>query len=312
MKKGNMPKKLFDCTSLDTPKDIQLYRIKNYDKDYCWQYDIRLNNLSDDVKQLPDGFDYTTLTVHDFEFKPICDDVERHRAILFIRRHEWLGDVALNTTHYFGAYYKDILAGVVTMGNPTAYSNMLGSDTKDIERLISRGACISWSPKCLGSAFVSWCIKWMVKNTQYRIFSAYSDPAAKELGTIYQSLNFYYLGNNFGASAKYISPYSGKLISDRTFRSRSYYKRYANDLGITWDSSWSKGDKVIFENIPDDIELRLREYSRKMRNQSEKIDIPPKHKYVYVLGASKLETKRLRKKFESMNKLYPYPKNRGE
>ena len=308
----NRQKRLFECRLNDSPKDIQLHRMQNYDKDYCWQYDIRINNLDEDLKLLPDNFDYTTLKVSDFEFRPIQDDVEKERAIMFIRRHEWLGDIALNTTHYFGAYYKSILAGVVTMGNPAAYSNIMGDSTRDIERLISRGACISWSPKCLGSAFVSWCIRWMVKNTQYRVFSAYSDPSAKELGTIYQSLNFYYLGNGFGATAKYISPYSGKIISDRTFRSRSYYKRYAHDLGIDWGVNWSKGDQVLFDNIPDDIEKQLRDYSKKIQQESEKICIPSKHKYVYVLGASKLETKRLRKKFESMNKIYQYPKNRGE
>jgi hypothetical protein len=294
------------------PKDIQANRMKNYNENYCWQYNIRLNNLEEDLDILPEGVDYTKLTVKDFTFKYISDDIEKQRANLFIRRHEWLGDIALNTTHYFGAYYKSILAGVVTMGNPVAYSKIMGEETKDIERLISRGACISWSPKCLGSSFVSWCIRWMVKNTKYRIFSAYSDPSAKELGTIYQSLNFYYLGKNFGSKCKYISPYSGKIISDRTFRSRSYYKRYAKDLGIEWQDNWSDGDMVYFNNIPDDIENKIREYGKQLQEKSEKILIPSKHKYVYVLGASKLETKRLRKAFESTNKTFPYPKERGK
>lgn len=303
--------KLFQDDYSDS-REMQLDRMKSYSKQHCWQYDIRLNNLNDDLNLFPSDVDYTELKVSDFEFRSITSDFDKACARQFIKRHEWLGDIALNTTHYFGAYYNNILAGVVTMGNPTAYSNMLGENTKDIEILISRGACISWSPKCLGSAFVSWCIRWMVKNTKYRLFSAYSDPSAKELGTIYQSLNFYYLGNSFGAKCKYISPYSGKLISDRTFRSRSYYKRYAQDLGIEWQSNWSIGDKVIFNNIPDDVENQLREYSKKMQSKSEKVNIPPKHKYVYVLGASKLETRRLRKEFEEKNKTYPYPKERGK
>lgn len=98
----------------------------------------------------------------------------------------------------------------------------------------------------------------------------------------------------------------------RTFRSRSYYKRYAKDLGIEWKDSWSKGDAVYFNNIPDDLEKQIREYGKYMQNNSKKIQIPSKHKYVYVLGASKLETRRLRKSFESENKVYPYPKERGK
>ena len=77
-----------------------------------------------------------------------------------------------------------------------------------------------------------WCIKYMVENTQYRLFTAYSDPAAKELGTIYQACNFYYLGQSFGGKAKYVNPYTGKLVSDRFFRQRTAYKKYANELGL--------------------------------------------------------------------------------
>jgi hypothetical protein len=69
---------------------------------------------------------------------------------------------------------------------------------------------------------------------------------------------------------------------------------------------------VYFNNIPDDIEIKIREYGKQLQEKSEKILIPSKHKYVYVLGASKLETKRLRKAFESTNKTFPYPKERGK
>ena len=157
-----------------------------------------------------------------------------------------------------------------------------------------------------------WCIHWMVNNTQYRLFTAYSDPQAKELGTIYQSCNFYYLGNNFGETHRYISPYSGSIVSSRTFRARSYYKRYAQDLGIQWQSEWSVGDKVLFENMPKDIENQLREYQKKIVSESQLVEFPSKHKYAYVLGRSKLETKRLRKKLEELNTIYEYPKDRGK
>jgi hypothetical protein len=60
------------------------------------------------------------------------------------------------------------------------------------------------------------------------------------------------------------------------------------------------------------VESKLREYGKKMQANAEKIIIPSKHKYIYVLGASKLETRRLRKSFEAENKIYPYPKERGK
>jgi hypothetical protein len=194
---------------------------------------------------------------------------------------------------------------------PNAFSKLLGDDTQTIERLISRGACISWSPKNLASSFLMWTIQWMVKNTPYRLFTAYSDPTAKEIGTIYQACNFYYLGKKSGTTTRYINPYTGRIVSDRFFRVRSAYKKYAKELGIAWDKSWSNDQKMLWENMSPVIEQMLRDFSKKKQSQSVSVDFPSKHKYAYVLGATKAETKKLRKKFVERNKTPEYPKQRG-
>jgi hypothetical protein len=290
-----------------------IQRTQEYSKDHCWQYDIRLNNYKEDLMLCNLSEDEVKdLKTSDFEFKFVTDKAEQKRLAKFIQRHEWLGNLSQFTTHWFGAYYKGILAGVILMNMPNAFSKMLGENTKELERLVSRGACISWSPKNLASNFLMWCIKYMVKNTQYRLFTAYSDPTAKELGTIYQACNWYYLGQSSGGTKKYINPYTGKLVTDRVFRARSFYKRYAKDLGIQWQKDWSNDRKMLWENIPDDIEKQLRDYSKEVQKNSDYYIFPSKHKYAYVLGENKLETKRLRKEFLVKNKVYPYPKNRSE
>ena len=45
----------------------------------------------------------------------------------------------------------------------------------------------------------------MVRNTDFRIFTAYSDPEAKELGTIYQAMNWTYLGQTSGTAKQYLT-----------------------------------------------------------------------------------------------------------
>ena len=90
------------------------------------------------------------------------------------------------------------------------------------------------------------------------------------------------------------------------------YKRYAKDLGITWQSNWNNDQSILWDNIPNDIELKLREYSKQMYRNAKKIIFPNKHKYAFVLGRDKRETKELRKLFESLNDLYEYPKERGD
>lgn len=181
-----------------------LKRMQEYQKEHCWQYDIRLKNLHEDliINNISQE-EFEKISIDDFVFEIIYDKNIRKEMSDFIKRHEWIGDLSQFTTHWFATYYvkndKKILAGVILMNQPNSFSKVLGEKTKKIERLISRGACISWSPKNLASKFMMWSIRWMVKNTQYRIFSAYSDPTAKELGTIYQACNFYYIGKKFGS-----------------------------------------------------------------------------------------------------------------
>ncbi len=287
-------------------------RYLTYNKDHCWQYDIRLSNIDKDLEDCNLTLEETkNLKVSDFVFKQVENKNERDEIKKFIYRHEWLGSLSQYTTHWFACYYKDILAGVVLMNVPNAFSKLLGENTPNLERLISRGACISWSPKNLASSLIMWSINWMVKNTTYRLFIAYSDPTAYELGTVYQACNFYYLGKS-GGGKRYFSPYNGKIISDRFFRQLSAYKKYASELGITWQKNWQTKIIMDWVNVPDDIEKQLRDYSKIKQQQSQEIQFPKKHKYAYVLGSTPTETKILRKNFLDKSKIYEYPKKRGE
>ena len=287
-------------------------RFKVYNKNVCWQYDIRKKNLNSDLDFNNLTLDIVeTLSCSNFIFQQEEKSQIFGEVKEFIERHEWLGKMSLYPTHFFTARYNGILAGVVIMDMPSACSKLLGEDTKKIERLISRGACISWSPKNLASKLISFSIKWMVKNTQYRLFTAYSDTEAKELGTIYQASNFYYLGKKFGAGYQFKIE-SGKWVSDRYFRSRSVYKRLAKTNNIIWDNDWQEGDKVFFDKMPDDVAQRIKSLSKSYQQSCEKRKIEPKHKYAFVLGKIKVETKKLRKIFLERNKVYQYPKERGK
>lgn len=288
-------------------------RLDTYSEGQCWQYHIRVKNLEEDLKECNLTKAYTdALRVSDFTFVNVTDKEQKQQLKAFIERHEWLGNLSQYTTHWFACYHKDIIAGVILFNMPNAFSKTLGEDTKELERLISRGACISWSPKNLASSFLMWCIKWMVDNTQYRLFTAYSDPTAKELGTIYQACNFYYMGQTAGTVTRYINPYTGKVVSDRFFRQKTAYKKFAKELGIEWQKGWNSRTGINWKNMPSDIEEKLRAYSKHKQATSEKISMPSKHKYAYILGRDKRETKQLKKLYESRNKIHPYPKERGK
>jgi hypothetical protein len=294
--------------------DTQLDRLTTYDKNHCWQYDIRLQREQEDREYIKNALNTNVedIEIKDFIITPIITKDAKKEAVEFIKRYEWLGTITQYSTHYFGAYYKGILGGVTIFSMPNAFSKLLGDDTPTLERLVSRGACASWTPKGLASHFLMESIKQMVKTTQYRLFTAYSDPTAMELGTIYQSTNWYYLGQKSGTTTRYINPYTGKIVSDRFFRQKTAYKKFAQELGIEWQKEWTGKTGVNWVLIPNDIEQQLRDYSKKKQRESQSIEYPNKHKYAYVLGRSKLETKRLRKLLESNVKTYPYPKERGK
>ena len=153
-----------------------LNRLNNYNKNHCWQYEIRLQKEKEDREFIKNKFniDIEDIKISDFEFNFIELKNEKNNAVEFIKRYEWLGTITQYSTHYFGAYYKGVLGGVLIFSMPNAFSKLLGENTKNIERLISRGACASWTPKGLASSFLMWSIKYMVKNTPYRLFTAYS------------------------------------------------------------------------------------------------------------------------------------------
>lgn len=289
-----------------------LKKIKEFKSPWCYQYQRRLDTLEEDKQIL--GWtdeDIKNINLEEFEFSFIATKEEKKEATEFIKRYEWLGTVGSYPTHWFAARYKGILGGVIIMGMPNSFSKLLGEKTKDIERLIARGASASWTPMNLGSKFLMWCIKWMIKNTQYRLFTCYSDLQAKENGSIYQALNFYFLGAGSGTNVRCVNPYNpNKIMTDRAFRSKSFYKRYAKDIGIEWQNNWSNKQRMLWENIPNDIEKELRDYSKKMFAESEKIYFPSKYKYAFILGKDKRETKQLRNEFLNKNKVYEYPKRK--
>jgi hypothetical protein len=99
----------------------------DYNKPWCWQYEIRLRNLEEDKfwSMLSDE-EIENLKPTDFDMYLSTDENEHQEMIEFIKRHEWLGTISQFTTHYFACRYKGILAGVILMNQPNSFSKLLG------------------------------------------------------------------------------------------------------------------------------------------------------------------------------------------
>jgi hypothetical protein len=287
----------------------KLIKHLTYNKEHSWQYDIRLNKKN--------NFDIdNNIKVTDFKFEyidsknPITKDI-----VNFIKEYEWLGKMPNRPTHRFISTYNGKIGGVIIMSTPNSFSKILGENTKDIEKLISRGACASWTPKNLASSLLMFSIKWMVENTKFRLFSAYADPEAKELGTIYQACNFKYIGNNYGSDKLYFDEKNYHLgwTTSRNFTKLNFYKSYLNKNNIKWDESWNIKTKILWDKIPNDIVNMMKSYTKERIDNCIVRKSKSKHKYIYILGKDKRETKYLNKKFEQYNPNLinlKYPKDR--
>ena len=290
--------------------DIQ-QRHKDYDKDHCWQYDRKLATIEDDLSNLKDkSIPEKGMDEYDFDYVDKTDKDGCEKIKEFIKRYEWLGKMPNRPTHRFTASIQGHLAGVVVMATPNSFCHLIGKENKHREKLVSRGASISWAPKNIGSWLLSRSVKWMAKNTDFCLFTAYSDPEAKELGTIYQALNWMYLGQTSGTQKQYFDPRKPHLgwFSDREFRKKSKYKQYAANLNIAnWDS-YMKKYSPNWDIVPPEMKKAIKEEEKKYRDSCQVRTTPAKHKYAYVLCKDRRDTK----KFRKMIKHYPYPKTRGE
>ena len=129
----------------------------------------------------------------------------------------------------------------------------------------------------MGSWLVSRACKWMVQNTEFRVFEAYSDPLAKELGTIYQALNWTYLGQTSGTAKVYLDPKNKDRgwFSDRDFRKKSKYKMYAEQLGIDkkkWDSYMGKWSPQ-WDKMPASTKKMIKDQEKKYKKPKQYLHV---------------------------------------
>ena len=164
--------------------------------------------------------------------KSLIREISYLNAKKIIEEYEWLKTMPLFNKYIFGIYFiiNDIeyLGGVVIYSEEYSANKSTTWNKYDFTGkilLLSRGVCLWWTPKNTASYFISKTLKWIKQNTQYKIITATVDPMAGEIGTIYQSLNWHYVGlmsgnyNKNGGELKRFSIYvNGKLKHSRSIR----------------------------------------------------------------------------------------------
>ena len=132
----------------------------------------------------------------------------------------------LRITHVFGLYkeddenpFGDTLIGAMIYGGLAMASvwkkyGEVESDVVELRRL----CCIDDTPKNTESYFIGQTLRWLKKNTDYKVVVSYAETNPTHTGTIYQATNFEYHGMT--ANGRVID-FNGKHYHDKTIR--TYY-----------------------------------------------------------------------------------------
>ncbi len=158
--------------------------------------------------------------------------IDKPTASKIIIEYEWLKTMPYIVIYCFGIYFNT--SNGLKLGGVLVFSNDYADNTGVWDKyefngkllLLSRGVCLWWTPKNTASYFISKVSKWIKNNTKYRILTATIDPAAGEIGTIYQSLNWYYVGVMSGnyyhnkESKRFSILIDGKLRYSRWIRNK--------------------------------------------------------------------------------------------
>jgi hypothetical protein len=210
------------------------------------------------------------------------EEITRAEAYPLIMRYEWLKSIPTNSQAYYGlrAPTGELLGVSIFGPTPgTASLDVCGKENAKLAIGLVRGACTHVAHAHAGSHLTATACRMAAAKYGWRIFVAYQDTRAGEVGTIYQACNWHFIGATGRGTGGYRTRYKapdGKWWTSRRFRALK--KREGNEWPHYEKKGWKKGKE------------------------------PDKGKYVHFEGG-RLEKKRLRKQLR-----YPvleYPKRKA-
>ena len=151
-------------------------------------------------------------------------------AKALIVRYEWLRTMPTVTRACYGLRTPEgELAGVAVFARGPApeSADLCGPGHRDLTICLARGACVHWAHPHAASFLISRACKLAHAEFGWKVFYAYSDPTAGELGVVYQACNWIYLGAGVGRNAgrgrwRFFNRRDGKWRSDRVLSRRRF------------------------------------------------------------------------------------------
>lgn len=214
---------------------------------------MKLNGLS---SLLFEDLDYREAKVTDFEVHPTTIQYVRD----FVETWHYSSNVnGLRISNVFGLFYQDNLIGAMIygpLGMANTWKKYADSENEVVE--LRRLCCIDNTPRNTESYFIGKTLRWLKKNTNYKIVISYADTFHNHQGTIYKASNFEYHGLT---SKGRVIEYDGKTYHDKCIRTY-HIDKYGN-----------KNLKPFAQRVKDALEIGEAKY----------VETPGKHIYIYNL-----------------------------
>lgn len=118
----------------------------------------------------------------------------------------------------FALYDEEVMIGAMFYGKMAMagqYKKFSSNESEVIE--LRRLCCIDNTVKNTESFFIAKSLKWLKKNTNYKIVVSYSDLEYGHKGIIYKASNFKFSHESKGAK---VILYNGKKYHDKTIRTK--------------------------------------------------------------------------------------------
>ena len=225
-----------------------------------------MKNFNPLTSLLYEEIDCRSAKVTDFEVRPTTIQQVRD----FVERWHYSSNVnGLRISHVFGLYYNEDLIGAMIYG-PLGMANTwkkYGESENDVVEL-RRLCCIDNTPKCTESYFIGKTLRWLKKNSEYKVVVSYADAHYNHTGIIYKATNFEYHGLT---SKGRVIDFEGKLYHDKCIRTYNVLK---NESILS-----PKFEKVV---------KKLKPFAQRVKDALEDgrakyVNTPGKHIYVFRL-----------------------------
>lgn len=217
--------------------------------------------------------------------KAIVRRISFQEAKQIILKYEWLGRMSA-TKYQYGIFFDPInedfggvCGGVVCIGGQNctgaSYTHRMLKINEPEVGILARGACVHWAPEHTNSKLVAAACRMVAKESSYKVILAYADPAAGEIGTIYQACNWIAIGKTVAQFRMYNkegkSFDSAKIIVEAQKRGIRWSEMYA----IYQEHGWHKvkgNSKYRYAFIIDKKHKELKEAINNLRTDYPKRD----------------------------------------